>query len=66
MIHCIIVLMYAKAPYTIMHRATHIHPTVSDLFPTMVAELKPLARALELAMIKSASSVHRHNVICFM
>jgi pyruvate/2-oxoglutarate dehydrogenase complex dihydrolipoamide dehydrogenase (E3) component len=42
-IHCIIDLMYAKAPYTVMQRAVHIHPTVSELIPTMLGELKPLA-----------------------
>jgi hypothetical protein len=34
--------MYAKAPYTVMQRAMHIHPTVSELIPTMMDELKPL------------------------
>src|SRR5262249_6582472 len=42
-IHCIIDLMYAKAPYTVLQRAMHIHPTVSELLPTMMGELKPLA-----------------------
>ncbi len=41
-IHCILDLMYAKAPYTVMQRAVHIHPTVSELIPTMLGELKPL------------------------
>ena len=41
-IHCILDLMYAKAPYTVMQRAVHIHPTVSELLPTMLGELKPL------------------------
>ena len=42
-IHAIVDLMYAKAPYTVMQRAVHIHPTVSELLPTMLGELKPLA-----------------------
>jgi pyruvate/2-oxoglutarate dehydrogenase complex dihydrolipoamide dehydrogenase (E3) component len=42
-IHCILDLMYAKAPYTVLRRAMHIHPTVSELLPTMMGELKPLA-----------------------
>jgi pyruvate/2-oxoglutarate dehydrogenase complex dihydrolipoamide dehydrogenase (E3) component len=42
-IHSIIDLMYAKAPYTVMQRAMHIHPTVSELLPTMLGDLKPLA-----------------------
>jgi pyruvate/2-oxoglutarate dehydrogenase complex dihydrolipoamide dehydrogenase (E3) component len=41
-IHCLLDLMYAKAPYTVMQRAVHIHPTVSELIPTMMGELKPL------------------------
>jgi pyruvate/2-oxoglutarate dehydrogenase complex dihydrolipoamide dehydrogenase (E3) component len=41
-IHCILDLMYAKAPYTVMQRAMHIHPTVSEFIPTMMGELKTL------------------------
>ena len=41
-IHSILDLMYAKAPYTVMQRAVHIHPTVSELLPTMLGDLKPL------------------------
>jgi pyruvate/2-oxoglutarate dehydrogenase complex dihydrolipoamide dehydrogenase (E3) component len=41
-IHCIIDLMYAKAPYTVLQRAMHIHPTVSEFIPTMLGDLKPL------------------------
>ena len=41
-IHCIIDLMYAKAPYTVMQRAMHIHPTVSEFIPTMMQDFKPL------------------------
>jgi pyruvate/2-oxoglutarate dehydrogenase complex dihydrolipoamide dehydrogenase (E3) component len=41
-IHTILDLMYAKAPYTVLQRAMHIHPTVSELLPTMMSELKPL------------------------
>ncbi len=42
-IHSILDVMYAKAPYTVVQRAMHIHPTVSELIPTMLGELKPLA-----------------------
>jgi pyruvate/2-oxoglutarate dehydrogenase complex dihydrolipoamide dehydrogenase (E3) component len=42
-IHCLLDLMYAKAPYTVMQRAVHIHPTVAELLPTILGELKPLA-----------------------
>ena len=41
-IHTILDLMYAKAPYTVMQRAMHIHPTVSEFIPTMLGDLKPL------------------------
>ncbi len=41
-IHCILDLMYAKAPYTVLQRAMHIHPTVSELLPTILGELQPL------------------------
>jgi len=41
-IHGIADVMYAKAPYTVMQRAVHIHPTVSELIPTMLGELQPL------------------------
>ncbi|MGH7047665.1 MAG: FAD-containing oxidoreductase [Stellaceae bacterium] len=41
-IHCILDVMYAKAPYSVLQRAMHIHPTVSELIPTMLGELKPL------------------------
>jgi pyruvate/2-oxoglutarate dehydrogenase complex dihydrolipoamide dehydrogenase (E3) component len=41
-VHAILDLMYAEAPYTVMQRAVHIHPTVSELLPTMLGNLKPL------------------------
>ncbi len=41
-IHCILDLMYAKAPYPVLQRAMHIHPTVSELIPTILGELQPL------------------------
>ena len=41
-IHSILDVMYARAPYTVIQRAMHIHPTVSELIPTMLGELKPL------------------------
>jgi pyruvate/2-oxoglutarate dehydrogenase complex dihydrolipoamide dehydrogenase (E3) component len=40
-IHGVLDMMYAKAPYTTLQRAVHIHPTVSELIPTMLAELGP-------------------------
>jgi len=41
-IHCLLSTMYAKAPYTNISRAVHIHPTVSELIPTLLQSLKPL------------------------
>jgi pyruvate/2-oxoglutarate dehydrogenase complex dihydrolipoamide dehydrogenase (E3) component len=41
-IHCVLDLMYAGSPYTVLQRAMHIHPTVSELLPTMMGELRPL------------------------
>jgi pyruvate/2-oxoglutarate dehydrogenase complex dihydrolipoamide dehydrogenase (E3) component len=39
-VHAILDLMYAKAPYTVMQRAMHIHPTVSELLPTILGDPK--------------------------
>ena len=44
-IHSILDLMYADAPYTVMQRAVHIHPTVTELLPTLLADLRPLDAA---------------------
>jgi pyruvate/2-oxoglutarate dehydrogenase complex dihydrolipoamide dehydrogenase (E3) component len=41
-VHCLLDTMYAKAPYTTVQRAMHIHPTVSELIPTVLGGLKPL------------------------
>jgi pyruvate/2-oxoglutarate dehydrogenase complex dihydrolipoamide dehydrogenase (E3) component len=41
-IHSILDLMYARAPYTVMQRAMHIHPTVTELIPTLLGDLEPL------------------------
>jgi pyruvate/2-oxoglutarate dehydrogenase complex dihydrolipoamide dehydrogenase (E3) component len=41
-IHCIIDVMNAGAAYTAISRAVHIHPTVSELIPTLLGELQPL------------------------
>ena len=42
-IHSLLDIMYAKAPYTVVSRAMHIHPTVSELIPTMLQDLKPMS-----------------------
>jgi len=41
-IHSLLDIMYADAPYTVIQRAVHIHPTVSELIPTTLADFKPL------------------------
>jgi len=41
-IHSILDVMYAKAPWTVIRRAMHIHPTVSELVPTLLSELRPM------------------------
>ena len=41
-VHSLLDLMYAGAPYTVMSRAVHIHPTVSELLPTTLQNLQPL------------------------
>ncbi len=41
-IHCILDVMAARAPYTTLQRTMHIHPTVSELIPTVLGDLRPL------------------------
>jgi pyruvate/2-oxoglutarate dehydrogenase complex dihydrolipoamide dehydrogenase (E3) component len=42
-IHVLLDMMYAKAPYTVVQRAMHIHPTVSEYLPTVLGKLEPFA-----------------------
>jgi pyruvate/2-oxoglutarate dehydrogenase complex dihydrolipoamide dehydrogenase (E3) component len=41
-IHSLLDIMYSGKPYTVIERAVHIHPTVSELIPTILGNLKPL------------------------
>jgi pyruvate/2-oxoglutarate dehydrogenase complex dihydrolipoamide dehydrogenase (E3) component len=41
-IHAILDIMSAKVPYTTLSRTMHIHPTVSELIPTILQEMSPL------------------------
>lgn len=41
-IHCVLDLTLAKAPYTVLQRTMHIYPTVLDLLPTILDALQPL------------------------
>jgi len=40
-IHVLLDVMYAKAPYTVVQRAMHIHPTVAEFLPTVLSKLEP-------------------------
>ncbi len=40
-VHCFLDTMSAKAPYSTLRDTVHIHPTVSELIPTILGELKP-------------------------
>jgi pyruvate/2-oxoglutarate dehydrogenase complex dihydrolipoamide dehydrogenase (E3) component len=42
-VHALLDVMAAKQPYTVISRAMHIHPTVSELVPTLLQQLKPLS-----------------------
>jgi pyruvate/2-oxoglutarate dehydrogenase complex dihydrolipoamide dehydrogenase (E3) component len=41
-VHTLLTAMYARLPYTVVSRAVHIHPTVAELVPTVLQDLKPL------------------------
>jgi pyruvate/2-oxoglutarate dehydrogenase complex dihydrolipoamide dehydrogenase (E3) component len=42
-IHVLLDVMYAKAPYTVIQHAMHIHPTVAEYLPFIFAKLEPFA-----------------------
>jgi pyruvate/2-oxoglutarate dehydrogenase complex dihydrolipoamide dehydrogenase (E3) component len=41
-VHCVLDLMYAGAPYTLLQRVMHIHPTVAEFLPSLLDDLKPV------------------------
>ena len=41
-VHGILDVMYTDAPYTVLRRTMPIHPTVSELIPTLLGDLQPL------------------------
>lgn len=41
-VHCILDTMYAKASYTLLQRAMHIHPTVAEFIPSLLEDLQPV------------------------
>jgi len=44
-VHSLLDLMAAGVSYKVMERAVHIHPTVSELLPTLLGQLSPLEPA---------------------
>jgi pyruvate/2-oxoglutarate dehydrogenase complex dihydrolipoamide dehydrogenase (E3) component len=42
-VHVLLDVMYAKAPYTVVQRAMHIHPTVAEFLPTVLSKLESVA-----------------------
>lgn len=46
-IHCVLDAMSARAPYPLLQRTMHIHPTVSEFIPTLLGELKPSQGAVD-------------------
>jgi len=41
-VHSLLDAMYAGLPYTAVQRGVRIHPTVSELIPTLLGDLQPL------------------------
>jgi pyruvate/2-oxoglutarate dehydrogenase complex dihydrolipoamide dehydrogenase (E3) component len=41
-IHALLDVMAARQPYTAISRTMHIHPTVSELVPTLLQQLRPM------------------------
>jgi len=42
-VHSLLDAMYGRLPYTAVQHGVRIHPTVSELIPTLLSELAPLA-----------------------
>jgi pyruvate/2-oxoglutarate dehydrogenase complex dihydrolipoamide dehydrogenase (E3) component len=41
-VHSLLDVMAARQPYSVISRAMHIHPTVTELIPTLLQQLKPM------------------------
>ena len=41
-VHSLLDAMYAGLPYTVIQYGVRSHPTVSELIPTLLGEMKPL------------------------
>src|SRR5574337_1868856 len=63
-VHSLLDVMVARQPYTTIARAMHIHPTVSELVPTLLQGLKPLAawRAKGEAPARIGALMHRRQL----
>jgi pyruvate/2-oxoglutarate dehydrogenase complex dihydrolipoamide dehydrogenase (E3) component len=48
-VHSLLDAMYAGASYKLIQRAVHIHPTVSELIPTLLGTLRPLDASMPAA-----------------
>jgi pyruvate/2-oxoglutarate dehydrogenase complex dihydrolipoamide dehydrogenase (E3) component len=59
LVHSILDLMYAGAPYTVLQRAVHIHPTVSEFIPVLIGNLKELTDASQAGPANSRSDRDR-------
>ena len=46
-VHSLLDIMAADQPYTVISRAMHIHPTVSELVPTLLQQLEPAGAGSE-------------------
>ncbi len=55
-VHSLLDVMYARKPYTTIQRAVHIHPTVTELIPTLLGRLAPLTDALSGQGVRTGSA----------
>jgi pyruvate/2-oxoglutarate dehydrogenase complex dihydrolipoamide dehydrogenase (E3) component len=46
-VHCFMALMAAGASYKVLRDAMGIHPTVSELLPTLLKRLEPIEPAID-------------------
>jgi pyruvate/2-oxoglutarate dehydrogenase complex dihydrolipoamide dehydrogenase (E3) component len=60
-VHALLDVMYAKQPYTVISRAVHIHPTVSELIPTVLQSLRPCFATATIGGREHVVRYHRPN-----
>ena len=51
-IHGVLDIMHADLPYDVLAQAVPIHPTVSELIPTMLGEMRPVESSVSTATAK--------------